>query len=163
MALKLDLRRISHPSDSSYAEELQKILDEVGRVLVKKMAVKNILSAKGSTVKSFDDNDFFDPESALAFYNRTKTEFGVLYKNCSIHLCSRRTTSWYIALFYRLVNMSTITKYILHQGYSYNLFMNSIVFLKALLRNLVLPLSHTRIKNTSINHELNLRIKRILG
>ncbi|GIY01810.1 hypothetical protein CDAR_257121 [Caerostris darwini] len=30
MALKLGLRRLIHPSDSRYVEELQRILDEVG-------------------------------------------------------------------------------------------------------------------------------------
>ncbi|GIY75786.1 hypothetical protein CDAR_22071 [Caerostris darwini] len=112
MTLNLYLWTFIHLSDSLYVEELQKILDEVGNVLVEKMAVKNILSAKVPTVKSSHYNDFFDPESVLSFHNRTKTDFGVLFKNCSAHLCSRRTTSWFVALFYTLVDMSSITKYI---------------------------------------------------
>ncbi|XP_035210004.1 uncharacterized protein LOC118184445 isoform X2 [Stegodyphus dumicola] len=104
------------------------------------------------------DSETQKPE-IIGFYNRTKGGVDALDEKCSVHSCSRRRTRWPMALFYRLVDMSIVNAYILHQGYNQNPAMTRMVFLKELVK----PLLHTRVKNPRINRELRLTIKRILG
>ncbi|GIY12114.1 hypothetical protein CDAR_450121 [Caerostris darwini] len=116
---------------------------------VKKILTENSHSTDSET--SSDDKDFFDSETTTAFYNRTKGGLNAIDEKCCVHSCSRKTMHWPMALFYQLVDMSTINVYILFQGYFQNPVMTSMVFLKGLTRYLLLPLLHARVKNPRIN------------
>lgn len=132
-----------------------KLISNVPRKKKKRRAVV-LMSSMHHSIET--DLEIQKPE-IIAFYNRTKGGVDSLDEKCSVHSCSRRTTRWSMALFYRLLDMSTVNACILHQGSSENPVMIRMVFLKALVQ----PLLYVRVKNPSINRDLRLTIKRILG
>ena len=69
-----------------------------------------------------------------SFYNRTKGGVDTLDEKCSVYSCTRRTTRWPMALFYHLLDISTVNAYTLHQSYSQNSVITRMEVLKELAR-----------------------------
>lgn len=107
-----------------------------------------------------------DPETQkpeiIALYNRTKGGVDSLDEKCTVYSCSRRTRRWPMAIFYRLLDMSTVNAFILYQS-SKDPIMNRMQFLKELAKELVTPHMQSRLETPNIHRELRMIIKRILG
>ncbi|CAH2098252.1 unnamed protein product [Euphydryas editha] len=96
----------------------------------------------------------------IAFYNSTKGGVDELDKKCSIYSCSRRTRRWPLVLFYRILDISMVNAYIVHQVHHAK--MERGVFLKQLSRQLVLGHMKRRVC-AKIPRELKMTMTRILG
>ena len=79
------------------------------------------------------DSEIQKPE-IISFYNRTKEGVDTLDEKCSVYSCTRRTTRWPMALFYHLLDISTVNAYTLHQSYSQNSVITRMEVLKELAR-----------------------------
>lgn len=107
------------------------------------------------------DGDTNKPE-IIMYYNSTKGGVDEADKKCSIYSSSRRTKRWPMVLFYRVLDLSGMNAYILH-----NMHQSKDVdrgdFLKKLARSLVVPHMQRRVTSINLPRELRSTITRVLG
>lgn len=107
------------------------------------------------------DSDTNKPE-IIMYYNSTKGGVDEADKKCSIYSSSRRTRRWPMVLFYRVLDLSGMNSYILH-----NMHQSKEVdrgdFLKTLARSLVVPHMQRRVAIRNLPRELKLIMTRVLG
>nr|CAH7731688.1 unnamed protein product [Callosobruchus chinensis] len=108
------------------------------------------------------DEETGKPE-IIAFYNSTKGGVDSLDKKSANYSPSRRTQRWPMALFFMLLDVSTINAYVLHSSYKNSPNMEREDFLKKLARSLVLPQWKKRMVNTRLPRELRVTITKLVG
>lgn len=96
-------------------------------------------------------------------YNSTKGGVDSVDQKCSIYSCSRRTTRWPMAIFFRILDMSGLNAYILHQSHKRANKLSRLNFLKALAANLNENNLRSRLYNTKIPRQLRTSISSIIG
>lgn len=106
-----------------------------------------------------DDNGL--PE-IISFYNSTKSGVDAVDEKTSKYSCSRRTQRWPMALFYRIVDMSSVNAYINHQSCADTKRLERLEFLKVLAKQLYEPLLVERSQKTNLSRELRYGLIRIL-
>lgn len=98
----------------------------------------------------------------IAYYNSTKGGVDDMDKKCAIYTSSRRTRRWPMAIFYRLLDISTVNTYILYQSHHHkNRDRGSVV--KELAHGLVLEHMQRRVLNMRLPRELRMTLSRVLG
>ncbi|CAI6375449.1 unnamed protein product [Macrosiphum euphorbiae] len=108
------------------------------------------------------DNDVQKPE-IISYYNSTKGGVDALDEKCSIYSTGRRTRRWPLAIFYRLLDVSSVNSYVLYNSFKNNETMTRADYLKSLAFELVSPELETRFENTCISREIRSGIGRVLG
>lgn len=98
----------------------------------------------------------------IAYYNSTKGGVDELDKKCAIYSTGRRTRRWPMALFYRIVDISMVNSYIIHQVHQTTKTERGII-LKDLARFLVMKHLQRRVYNMRMPREIRMSITRILG
>lgn len=106
-----------------------------------------------------DDGDL--PE-INAFYNNTKSGVDAVDEKTTKYSCSRRTQRWPMALFYRIVDMSSVNAYIINQSCANAKQTDRLNFLKLLAKQLYEPLLQERSQNAHLPREIKNGIFRIL-
>lgn len=130
----------------------------VSHVPKKNKAVLLISSMHHS--QQFDDSAG-KPE-IIVFYNSTKSGVDSLDEKCAQHSTGRRTQRWPMAFFFRLLDISGVNAYVIHQAFKNNSRLEKADFLKILADELVKPHLHRRVENTKLKRDLRATIKRIL-
>ncbi|XP_016658230.1 uncharacterized protein LOC107883176 [Acyrthosiphon pisum] len=108
------------------------------------------------------DNDVQKPE-IISYYNSTKGGVDALDEKCSVYSTGRRTRRWPLAIFYRLLDISSVNSYVLYNSFKNNETMTRADYLKSLAFELVSPELERRFKNTCISREIRSGIGRVLG
>lgn len=107
-------------------------------------------------------DDIVDLPEINAYYNNTKSGVDAVDEKCTKYSCSRRTRRWPMAIFYRIVDMSALNAYIIHQSCSPQTFYTRLQFLKILAKQLYEPLLKERANNPHLPRELRFSIQRVL-
>ncbi|KAG5896932.1 hypothetical protein JTB14_030485 [Gonioctena quinquepunctata] len=97
----------------------------------------------------------------IMYYNSTKGGVDALDHKCSVYSCGRRTNRWPLAIFHRIIDISSANSHILHGLYSGTSDESRFDFMKSLAHSLVLPQMNRRIKIPNLQRELKLTIARI--
>ncbi|CAH2000050.1 unnamed protein product [Acanthoscelides obtectus] len=108
------------------------------------------------------DQETGKPE-IIAYYNSTKGGVDSLDKKSVNYSPSRRTQRWPTAIFFMLVDVSTINAYVLCSSYKHTPKLERADFLKKLARSLVLPQWRVRIANSKLPRELRVTIESLCG
>lgn len=103
-----------------------------------------------------------DKPEMIAFYNSTKGGVDSLDQKCANYSCNRRTRRWPMAVFFALLNISTVNAYVLHQSYRDAQYITRLNFLKALARSLTEPYMKVRLTGANLQKELRFTISRVL-
>lgn len=119
-------------------------------------------------VSSMHNTRFTDPTTnkpeIIAYYNDNKGGVDSLDEKCSKSSSSRRTRRWLLAIFYRLLDISVVNSYILHQCFKNNPKINEkSIFSLQLANQLVQNHMKRRFAVTHIPREIRSIIGRILG
>lgn len=119
-------------------------------------------------ISSQHDRRFTDPTKnkpeIITYYNENKGGVDSLDEKCSKSSSSRRTRRWPLVIFFRILDISIINSYILHQCYKNNPYIKEkSVFALELAKQLVQVHMRRRLTYTNIPRELRQTIKRILG
>lgn len=93
----------------------------------------------------------------ISYYNSTKCGVDLLDMKCSVFSSSRRTRRWPQAIFYRLLNISTVNSFILYMSYKDIPDMGRFEFVKQLATELITPHLRTRL-TTNLNLPKGLRM-----
>lgn len=132
------------------------------KTLISRVTKKNKAVILISSMHHSKQDDKGLPE-INSFYNNTKSGVDAVDEKCSKYCCSRRTRRWPMALFYRIVDMSSINAYIIHQSCANTDRKDRIDFLKLLAKQLYEPLLRERSQNANLPRELRTGICRILN
>lgn len=108
------------------------------------------------------DEETGKPE-VIVFYNSTKGGVDSLDKKCANYSPSRRTQRWPMALFFMLLDVSTINAYVLYSSYKDAPKIERADFLKKLAKSLVLPQWKRRMTNSRLPRELRMAISNLCG
>nr|CAI5849827.1 unnamed protein product [Callosobruchus analis]CAI5855842.1 unnamed protein product [Callosobruchus analis]CAI5859922.1 unnamed protein product [Callosobruchus analis]CAI5869836.1 unnamed protein product [Callosobruchus analis]CAI5870482.1 unnamed protein product [Callosobruchus analis] len=98
----------------------------------------------------------------IEYYNNTKGGVDALDEKCAVYSCGRRTQRWSMAVFYRILDMSTVNAYVLYGSYKNNPPLSRSDFMKNLARSLVDENMRRRANNYRNPCELRTLIGRIL-
>lgn len=108
------------------------------------------------------DNTINKPE-IISYYNGNKGGVDSLDEKCSKSSSSRRTRRWPMAIFFRVLDISVVNSYILHQCYKNNpLLKEKSHFAKQLAKQLVQAHMKRRMINVHVPREIRNSISRIL-
>ena len=100
----------------------------------------------------------------ISYYNANKGGVDTLDEICAKSTSSRRTRRWPLVIFFRLLDISTVNSYILHQCYKNNpIIKEKSDFLMQLAKQLVKGHAERRSNMKNIPRELRFTIRRILG
>lgn len=99
----------------------------------------------------------------IAYYNCNKSEVDSLDEKCSVYSTGRRTRRWPMAIFYRLLDISSVNSYILYQSHRDNSTISRLQFIKNLAFQLIRPVLHNRMISFTVNREVRACIRRVLG
>lgn len=102
--------------------------------------------------KGFDD--YAQKPEIISYYNSTKGGVDALDEKCSIYSTGRRTRRWLLAIFYRLLDISSLNSYVLYNSFKNNKTMTRADFLKSLGFELVSPELERCFENTCILREI---------
>ena len=106
-----------------------------------------------------------DPESGkpeiIEYYNCTKDRVDSIDQKCANYSSNRHTKRWPMAIFFAILDRSTVTAYILFRNYHDSGNMDSLNFIKCIAMPLIEPHMRGRLANT-LPQELSLNIRRIL-
>lgn len=118
-------------------------------------------------ISSMHHNKSTDPISEtpeiIEFYNSTKSGVDTLDKKAANYSPSRRTRRWPMAIFFALLDISSINAYVLFSSYRDTPKLDRADFLKMLSRSLVLPQWQRRMVNAKLPRELRLTIATLCG
>lgn len=109
-----------------------------------------------------NDSSSNTPE-IISFYNNTKGGVDTVDQMCANYSSSRRTRRWTMAVFCRILDMSAVNGFILHQSYRKRKVMERADFMKGLAKQLIEPYLKLRVVNTRLPRSLRQAIGRILG
>lgn len=99
----------------------------------------------------------------IAYYNQNKGGVDSLDEKCAKHSSSRRTRRWPLAVFFRILDVSVVNSYILHQCFKENdEIKEKSVFAKSLASSLVRDHMKRRLQIPQLPRELRFVIARIL-
>ncbi|XP_072384404.1 uncharacterized protein [Diabrotica undecimpunctata] len=90
-----------------------------------------------------------------AFYNNTKSGVDSVDEKCTKYSCCRRSRCWQMAIFVRIIDMSALTAYIIHQACANRTIYTRLEFL-ILAQQLYEPLLREREINQRLPRELRL-------
>lgn len=118
-------------------------------------------------ISSMHNRIFKDPESnkpeIVEFYNNTKGGVDCLDEKCAKSSTSRRTRRWPMAIFFRMIDISIVNAYILHQSYKDNPNIPyKSPFAKQLAKQLVEEHMKRRAADKHISREVRNNIRRII-
>lgn len=118
-------------------------------------------------ISSMHHSSNIDPETGkpeiIADYNLTKGGVDSLDRKCANYSPSRRTRRWPMAIFFYMLNMSTVNAYILYNSCKNRKELERKDFLKQLAKSLTIPYMQQRFLNGSkLPKELYSRMKGIL-
>lgn len=99
----------------------------------------------------------------IAYYNSTKAGVDSLDQKCATYSSSRRTRRWPMAVFFAILNISTVNAYVLYQSFRDTQEMSRLNFLKILAKSLTEPQMRVRLAGKTIQKELRFTIARVLG
>lgn len=99
----------------------------------------------------------------IEFYNSTKGGVDTLDKKVANYSPSRRTQRWPMAIFFALLDVSTVNAYILYGSYKDTPTIERADFLKQLARSLTLPQWKRRMENLKLPRELRMAISKLCG
>ncbi|XP_071056453.1 piggyBac transposable element-derived protein 4-like [Onthophagus taurus] len=108
------------------------------------------------------DQETRKPE-IIALYNMTKGGVDSLDKKCANYSVNRRTRRWPMAVFYAMINMSSVNSYILYNCLPNRKQISRLDFIKQLAKELILPELKRRTYNDRLPSQLRITINRILG
>jgi len=108
------------------------------------------------------DEDVQKPE-IISYYNRTKGGVDALDEKCSVYCTGRRTRRWLMAIFFRLLDISSVNSFILYNSFKNDTILSRSDFMKRLAFELVIPELERRYENTCILREIRFSIGRVLG
>lgn len=118
-------------------------------------------------LSSVHHNEYTDPRTGkpeiIEYYNCYKGGVDSLDEKCSVYSTGRRTQRWPMAIFYRLLDISSVNSYILHQSHRDNTKITRLEFIKTLAFQLVSPVLKIRMINYKVNREVRACIRRVLG
>lgn len=119
-------------------------------------------------ISTMHDRIFTDPETnkpeIIVYYNANKGGVDSLDEKCAKSTSSRRTRRWPLAIFFRILDVSVVNSYILHQCYKNNeVIKEKSEFAKELAAKLVRGNMERRLQNPRMPRELRFTISRILG
>lgn len=112
---------------------------------------------------SIETDHFTKKPEIIAFYNNTKGGVDAMDQKCSVYSSSRRTRRWTMAIFFRILDMSTTNAYIMHQSLRDRELLTRLEFMKTVAKQLIEPYMRLRIHNNRLPRELRSSICRILG
>lgn len=98
----------------------------------------------------------------ISYYNNTKGGVDSLDEKCSIYSSSRRTRRWPMAIFFRMLDISSVNSYLLHQSYRDNPKLKRYDFVHQLAMQLVKLELERRSQNLRITREVRMCIRRVL-
>ncbi|RZF45385.1 hypothetical protein LSTR_LSTR002828 [Laodelphax striatellus] len=108
------------------------------------------------------DKDTGKPE-IIMYYNQTKGGVDALDEKCAKYSSARRTQRWPMAIFFRMLDVSGVNSFILHNLYKERAPITRFKFLKTLAEELVKPQLERRLQNVRLTYELRACIRRVLG
>lgn len=108
------------------------------------------------------DEDVQKPE-IISYYNRTKGDVDALEENCSMYCTGRRTRRWPMAIFFHLLDISSVNSFVLYNSFKNNTILSRSDYMKRLAFELVKPELERRYENTCILQEIRFSIGRVLG
>lgn len=119
-------------------------------------------------VSSMHSGASTDPDTQkpdiIMYYNRNKGGVDTIDEKCAKSSSSRRTCRWPLAIFFRILDISIVNSYILHQCYTRNsVIREKSVFAKQLAAQLVRQHMERRLTNPRVSREVRSSISRILG
>lgn len=88
---------------------------------------------------SIETDPFTEKPEIIAFYNNTKGGVDSMDQKCSVYTSSRRTRRWTMAIFFRILDMSTTNAYIMHQSLRDRELMTRLEFMKNVAKHLIEP------------------------
>lgn len=98
----------------------------------------------------------------ITYYNFTKGGVDALDEKCAKHSTSRRTRRWPMVIFFRILDISGVNAFVVHQAFKNNPVLEKTDFLKLLREELTRPHLERRAINTRIPRQLRFSIRRIL-
>lgn len=96
--------------------------------------------------EGFDDN--VQKPEIISYYNSTKGGVDALDEKCSVYSTGRRTRHGPLAIFYSLLDISSVNLYVFYNSFKNYKQMTRSDFLKSLAFELVSPELERRFKNT---------------
>ncbi|KAJ8952472.1 hypothetical protein NQ314_007550 [Rhamnusium bicolor] len=99
----------------------------------------------------------------ISFYNMTKGSVDALDEKCTMYSSSRRTQRWCMAVFYKILDMSTVNAFVMYKCYKdAKIKLQRKDFMKDLAQSLTRPHMKRRCENPRIPVEVRGCMKRIL-
>ena len=92
-------------------------------------------------------------------YNMTKGGVDPLDEKCTMYSSSRRTRRWSMALFYKILDISTVNAFVMYKCYRDNRTIKRKDFMKELAQSLIHPHMRRRYENPRIPLEIRDSIK----
>lgn len=109
------------------------------------------------------DKDTKKPEIVL-YYNNTKGGVDTVDQKCSNYSTSRFTRRWPMVIFHRILDMSFLNAFIIHQSRrNITSTVTRLQFMKALAKQLIQPYMNNRLYSGKLPYELRSSIARALG
>jgi hypothetical protein len=99
----------------------------------------------------------------IMYYNQTKGGVDALDEKCAKYSTARRTQRWPMVIFFRMLDISGVNSFILHNLYKDRTQVSRFNFLKTLAEELVKPQLERRLQNVRLTFELRACIRRVLG
>lgn len=96
------------------------------------------------------------------YYNNNKGGVDSLDEKCAKYSTARRTRRWPMCLFFRVLDISSVNSYILHQSFPQNPELTRYSFVKTLAFELVTPALQRRCAHPLVNREVRACIRRVL-
>ena len=98
----------------------------------------------------------------IVHYNNTKGGVDSVDQKCAIYCTSRRTRRWPLVVFYRILDMSAINGYIIHQSHLKATLITRLNYMKGLAKDLCEPYLRQRMMNQRLPRQLRLAISQVL-
>lgn len=99
----------------------------------------------------------------ISFYNNTKSGVDSLDEKCVTYCTGRRTRRWPMAIMFRIMDISAVNAFILHQAARDNPQQTRLQFMKNLAKQLVTEELERRLGNSRLRQEVRISIRKILG
>lgn len=82
---------------------------------------------------------------------------------CAVFSSSRRTRRRPLAIFYRILNIASVSAFILYKSYKDTPIIKRFDFVKQLAYDLIIPYLHRRLANPSVQRGMRENIRNVLG
>lgn len=112
---------------------------------------------------SVSTNEAKKKPEIICDYNLTKCGVDIMDMRCAVFSSGRKTRRWPLAIFYRLLNIASVNTFILFMSYKDTTMMKRFDFVQDLGYDLIVPHLQKRLAIPSLQRELRVSIKKILG